>query len=159
MTIALQVSRELAMSMSMATILATTTLVMISIEVLRRHVACHPAGEHWIWRAPVQPQSACCITRDAIMTHSKNPLHLHCRIHSLVIGSTLKWQLDTPCKSQPLVSQVGTAGADADTARVVFGSFNRLRAGGAEPCGIQRGTRMDINRIHGSHQQGGTHRS
>ena len=83
----------------------------------------------------------------------------HCRIHSLVIGSTLKWQLDTPCKSQPLVSQVGTAGADADTARVVFGSFNRLRAGGAEPCGIQRGARMDINRIHGSHQQGGTHRS
>ena len=82
----------------------------------------------------------------------------HCRIHSLVIGSTLKRQLDTPCKSQPLVSQVGTAGADADTARVVFGSFNRLRAGGAEP-GIQRGARMDINRIHRSHQQGGTHRS
>ena len=40
----------------------------------------------------------------------------HCRIHSLVIGSTLKWQLDTLCKSQPLVSQVSTAGADADTA-------------------------------------------
>ena len=105
------------------------------------------------------PTSASCITRDAIMTHSKNPLHLHCRIHSLFIGSTLKWQLDTLCKSQPLVSQVGTAGADADTARVVFGSFNRLRAGGAEPCGIQRGARMDLNRIHRSHQQGGTHRS
>ena len=32
------VSRELAMSMSMAKLLATAMLVMISIEVLKRHV-------------------------------------------------------------------------------------------------------------------------
>ena len=38
------VSRELAMSMSMATLLATAMLVMISIEVLKRH-ACHTQQE------------------------------------------------------------------------------------------------------------------
>ena len=71
MTIALLVSREMAMSMT--TLLATPLSVMMSIEVLKRHGS-HPAGGALDMAGHLLVHHQPVASRDAIMTHLQNPL-------------------------------------------------------------------------------------
>ena len=123
---------------------------MISIEVLKRHT-CHPAGAHWIWRGT--PGSA---QLHLVWFHEGGWVMLSCilgcdngafgeSVACILLpiplsSDCLNWQLYAKCKlSQvPDVTSGSHSGCwcyGGDMARNVFGSFNRLRAEGCEPCG------------------------
>ena len=144
--------------MTIATILAIAVLVMNSIEGLKL-VMISIEGWRDMGVASQQGSIGCgtglqplnYITRDAIMTHSQNPFALPCAFRSdRSTSSSLHANGDPRCQRW--------AQQRTDTAWVVFGSFNRLRAGGWALY-TERGKERR-NRKHGSHQLfGGIHRS
>ena len=120
--------------MTMATILAIAALVMnsieglklvmISIEGLKRHGCRLPAGEHWMWhRSPAVALHHWRCNNDAFA----EPFALPCAFRSdRSTSSSLHANGDPRCQRW--------AQQRTDTAWVVFGSFNRLRAGGWALC-------------------------